>query len=87
MFEIFAVGAGGCVGSVLRFLLTKILPNAAFPVATLAANLIAGFGIGFVTGLDGTAFSLTARQKLLVNTGVWGGLIAGRTLARTVCGA
>jgi CrcB protein len=72
--EILAAGVGGGVGSVFRFLLTKVLPGAAFPFATLAANVVAGFAVGVVAGLDGTAFTLPPKWRLFAVTGVLGGL-------------
>jgi CrcB protein len=74
MKEILAVGIGGGIGSIARFLLTKIIPNATFPFATLAANIIAGFVIGIVAGLDGTVFELPSKWRLFATTGILGGL-------------
>ncbi|MDR1820936.1 MAG: fluoride efflux transporter CrcB [Oscillospiraceae bacterium] len=71
---VFYVGAGGAVGAVLRYLLTRAIPSARFPFATLAANVIAGFLIGFAVGLDGTAFEIPPKSKLVFNTGLLGGL-------------
>jgi CrcB protein len=72
--EILAVAIGGGVGSVFRFLLTKAMPSVAFPFATLAANVVAGFAVGVIVGLDGTAFNLPPRWRLFAVTGVMSGL-------------
>jgi CrcB protein len=72
--NILAVGLGGFIGANQRYLLTKTIPVTAFPFATLAANVLAGLIIGAITGLDGSALSLPPKWKLLVNTGLLGGL-------------
>ncbi|MDR0248076.1 MAG: fluoride efflux transporter CrcB [Oscillospiraceae bacterium] len=74
MKEILAVAAGGSIGSVARYLLTRVVPSAAFPFATLAANIIAGFAVGVLAGLDGTLYALPPRWRLFAVTGVLGGL-------------
>jgi CrcB protein len=74
MKEILAVGIGGFIGSVIRFLLTKAIPGTIFPFATLAANVIAGFAIGAVIGLDGTVFAAPQKLRLFLTTGLLGGL-------------
>ena len=73
MLAFTAVGAGGFIGACLRYGLTKTLSSTAFPLATLCANVIAGFAIGVMLGLD-IASPLPPRLKLFVNTGILGGL-------------
>jgi len=74
MLEVIIVGIGGFIGANIRFLLSKLLNNQTFPYATLLANVSAAFIIGIVLGLTNTSFDLTPRTKLLINTGILGGL-------------
>ncbi|MDR2605989.1 MAG: CrcB family protein [Oscillospiraceae bacterium] len=74
MSNVLAVGLGGFVGANLRYLLTKIIPATGISLATLTANVVAGLLIGVIVGLDGSAFALPPKWKLLVNTGLLGGL-------------
>lgn len=70
------VGIGGFVGSCLRFALTKGMNHLtiSLPFGTLLSNIIAGLLIGFVIGLEESAFSPTPRAKLFLTTGLCGGL-------------
>jgi len=74
MNNFIAVGLGGFIGANLRYALSRVIPGAAFPFATLAANALAGFCIGAVIGLDGGAAALPPKWKLFINTGLLGGL-------------
>ena len=74
MIEILGVGIGGFIGSVLRYLLTKIIPSGFFPFPTLTANILAGFSIGIVAGLDNSVFQLPQKWRLFATTGIFGGL-------------
>jgi CrcB protein len=71
--NILAVGIGGFIGASLRYGLSRALPFAAFPLATLCANAVAGFAIGAMFGLD-AASPVPPKLKLFVNTGILGGL-------------
>lgn len=76
MTELFAVGIGGFIGSCLRFCLSKVF-NAIFvlfPFGTLASNVIAGFAIGFISGLGQQSVSLSSNTKLFLTAGLLGGL-------------
>jgi CrcB protein len=76
MTEILSVGLGGFLGCCFRFGLTKLCApiGAQFPVATLLANVIAGFFIGFFSGLEKSAGWMTPRARLFLTTGMLGGL-------------
>lgn len=71
--QVLWVFIGGGLGSVLRFLISKIswLSNASI-WATFAANLLASILLGFLfaKNLEGL---LSARQRLLLMTGFCGG--------------
>lgn len=70
------VGAGGFIGSCLRYLLSVICKHAgvAFPLGTLLSNVIAGIAIGFIIGLDRQSGLIPPQMKLFLTTGLMGGL-------------
>lgn len=73
--EFVVVALGGAVGSCARYGIGRVLQGAFgnFPAGTLAANVLAGLLIGFVTGLA-AATGMSPRTKLLLTTGLCGGL-------------
>ncbi len=73
MLEFAAVGLGGFIGACLRFALAKALPAFQFPLATLLANVAAGFVIGIIVGLD-SRLGIPPKTKLFLTTGMMGGL-------------
>jgi CrcB protein len=77
MAEIFLVGMGGFVGSVLRYLLSgwihKILDNPWFPYGTLGVNVLGCFLIGFLAGLAEIRGLFTSETRLFMFIGLLGG--------------
>ena len=73
ILEFAAVGAGGFIGSCVRFGLSRLLPATAFPFATLYANVLAGLAICILFGLY-IAAPLPPKLKLFASAGVLGGL-------------
>ncbi len=73
---IIFVGLGGFIGACARYLLCSLLTTALphFPYGTLLSNIIAGFLIGFIIGLERQAPSLSEHAKLFLTTGLMGGL-------------
>jgi len=75
--NVLLVGAGGCVGSVVRYLTVISIDKrlgSVFPFGTIAVNLVGSFILGFLIALlmkkDGT----NAEQwKLFLGTGFCGG--------------
>jgi CrcB protein len=76
MLEFIVVGAGGFLGSCLRYGITKLMEHWAvsLPFGTLLSNVLAGFFIGFIIGLEQQAAAIPARAKLFLTTGLLGGL-------------
>ncbi len=76
MLEFLVVGAGGFFGSCLRYGITRL--SAAFsislPMGTLLSNIIAGFFIGFILGIERQSTAISERAKLFLTTGLLGGL-------------
>ena len=75
MVELLAVGIGGCLGSCLRYAFNKLTENfALIPLGTLLSNVIAGFFIGFIIGLEQQSVKISNNTKLFLTTGLMGGL-------------
>ena len=73
---IFAVAAGGALGSVSRYLLSTLSRGAApdFPWGTLAVNLVGGFAMGAITAYALTKpGALSDTLRLGLTTGILGG--------------
>ncbi len=77
MQQLVWVGLGGCLGSVLRFLVGgwahRLTPWGSFPVGTLAVNVLGCLAIGFLGGLADQRQLLDAGQRLFLMVGVLGG--------------
>jgi len=75
MKELFFVGSGGFIGSVLRYFLSQYIqskPESGFPYGTLAVNIIGCFIIGIVYALFSRG-EITNDWKLFLATGICGG--------------
>jgi CrcB protein len=75
--RVLLVAAGGALGSALRYLVAVAAItwlNPAFPWGTLAVNLLGSFSIGLVQQLATEALVLSEDTRLLLSTGVMGGL-------------
>ena len=74
--QILLVGAGGFLGSVLRYGmygLVSRLPLAAFPYGTLAANLLGCLAIGLLAGLAESRNLIGPDMRLFLFVGLLGG--------------
>ena len=76
MANFFAVGIGGFIGSCFRYIISKWMGNYSmvFPFGTLLSNVIAGFFIGFIIGLEYNSIRIPQKTKLFLTTGLLGGL-------------
>ena len=84
--SLIAIMVGGGVGSALRWGISQRL-NALFPLlppGTLVANIIAGFIIGFATVSFTRLTSFSPAVKLMVTTGLCGGLSTFSTFSEEV---
>jgi CrcB protein len=61
------VGAGGALGAVLRYLVTRRVDATGFPAGTLVVNVVGSFALAFVTFLGADS-----RVLLFVGTGACG---------------
>ena len=82
MLNCLAVGAGGFIGAVLRYLITLIkIPetNSLFP-ATLITNIIGSFALGFLMGLSFSKKELNPYLMIFLKVGVCGGFTTFSTM-------
>ena len=73
---IIAVGLGGFIGSVLRYLVSRLTTGvdfASLPLGTLTVNVLGCFVLGLLSGLFERTGSLSPELKLLLTTGLCGG--------------
>lgn len=77
MTNIFLIGFGGFIGSILRYLASGYVQQASksvdFPYGTLAVNLIGCFIIGFLSQLAEERGVFANQSRLFVFTGILGG--------------
>ena len=81
--NILAVGAGGFIGAVLRYLIGKIpvSENTVFPVKTFAINIIGCLAIGLITVLASKNSNIDQRWILFLKVGLCGGFTTFSTFA------
>lgn len=84
-FELFAVGAGGAIGAVLRYLVSgwvqQLAPLGAFPLGTLAVNVLGCAVLGALGGLAEARSVLGPGARLFVFLGILGGFTTFSTFA------
>ena len=71
--NVFLVGLGGAIGSVLRYIISQILKNQNFPYSTLIINITGSMIIGLVFGLSMKYANWDAAWKTLLTAGFCGG--------------
>jgi len=74
MRELLLVFIGGGLGSVLRFLFNKLIPNGSFPYSTLTVNMIGSFFIGLIIGYLISNNMLKSDYYYFLIIGICGGL-------------
>ena len=81
--NILAVGLGGALGAVCRYLLGQVIPKlgSGFPLATFAVNLLGCFVIGLVVGIAGRHTDIDPRLILFLQTGICGGFTTFSTFS------
>lgn len=75
MIECIAVGLGGFIGAVCRYLigLIPIKEGITFPIKTLIINIIGSFIIGMIAALAVKNNTLNPRLVLFIKAGICGG--------------
>ncbi|MGP0594813.1 fluoride efflux transporter CrcB [Nitrospira sp. T9] len=75
--QLFWVGLGGFLGSVGRFVISgffnRLSPTLAFPIGTLAVNILGCFLIGLLHGLAESRNMLGTDTRIFLFIGVLGG--------------
>ncbi|MDR0536682.1 MAG: fluoride efflux transporter CrcB [Tannerellaceae bacterium] len=83
--NILLVGAGGALGSILRYSISSFAgrfePTSGFPFATLTVNIAGCLLIGLLAGVEGRHPWLGANMKLLLVSGFCGGYTTFSTLS------
>ncbi|MDO4942488.1 MAG: fluoride efflux transporter CrcB [Lachnospiraceae bacterium] len=75
MLECIAVGAGGFIGAVCRYLIGLIPLNtsSSFPVKTFVINIVGSFLIGMIAAMAVKDHSFNSRLVLFLKVGICGG--------------
>ncbi len=81
---IFAVGAGSCLGGILRFVLSRVIQcncTGTFPWGTLTVNLLGCLLLGMLYGLADSHFKLSDAMRMFLTVGFCGGFTTFSTFA------
>lgn len=81
---ILLVGAGGFIGSVARYYVSKLnIISGVFslPVGTLLVNVLGSFVLGVLVGLAGRSPALTQEWRLFLMVGLCGGFTTFSTFS------
>ena len=83
MKQLLLVFIGGGTGSVLRYLIGKLLNNSqtGIPYGTFTANIIGSLLIGFILGFAAKNEAISQSSTLLLATGFCGGFTTFSTFA------
>ncbi len=76
MKQLLLVGLGGCIGSILRYLLAGLNLTWHFlsiPMGTLTVNVAGSFIIGFLVGISAKTDLISNDLRLLLMVGFCGG--------------
>lgn len=83
MWNIIAVGLGGFVGAVCRYLigLISVSESTIFPIKTFAINIIGCLAIGMITMIASKNSAISSYLILFLKVGVCGGFTTFSTFA------
>ena len=83
MRAVVAVGVGGFLGTVCRYLMTliPISEKTAFPVVTLTINILGSLLIGILAGLTAKYEGMNADLMAFLRVGICGGFTTFSTFA------
>ena len=77
IYQLIAVGLGGMIGSIIRFLfsgwLQTLSKSWSFPVGTLGVNILGCFIIGILGGYSESIESFSPEWRVFLMIGVLGG--------------
>ena len=69
---VLLVGLGGAIGSMLRYLVTEIIPSEHMPYGTISVNLVGSMLLGIMFGAIAADVIINQNYVLLFGTGVLG---------------
>lgn len=78
------VGAGGCIGTILRYILGGIpykFLDTSFPFGTLLVNFIGAFLIGYFMEISLTRSTISDTTRMFVAIGILGGFTTFSTFS------
>ena len=85
MINVLLVGAGGFVGSALRYITTEMvhraIPRHLFPAGTLTVNILGCLALGFFVGAGEIRHVMGQRARMLMLVGAMGGFTTFSTFA------
>lgn len=81
LINCLAVGAGGFVGSILRYLCGLIPSDSAFPLATFAINVVGSFCLAFIAALVLKGTIDNEQLSLMLRVGLCGGFTTFSTFS------
>ncbi len=81
LLNCLVVGLGGFVGSILRYLVSALVPSASFPWATLAVNVVGSFVLAVVAGLALRGVVPNEHVSLMLRVGLCGGFTTMSTFS------
>ena len=89
MLQLLYVGIGGFIGAALRYLVSlgsnKIILSQ-MPYGTLFVNFLGGILIGLIMELSLTSDAISPNMRLLLTTGIMGGLTTFSTFSYETIG-
>jgi fluoride exporter len=83
-YQIIAVGLGGMIGSIGRYLTVKSIDEkfaSTFPYGTLTVNILGSLILGFIFALISRKAGLAEHWRLFFGTGICGGFTTFSALA------
>ena len=81
MKQIIAIAAGGAVGSVLRYLISRIPFLSMFPWSTLLVNMVGSFLLGLFFALAGSRVVVSQETHAFASIGLLGGFTTFSTFS------
>jgi CrcB protein len=69
---VLLVGLGGAIGSILRYLITEIIPSNQMPYGTITVNLLGSMLLGIMFGAIAADAIINQDYVLLFGTGLLG---------------
>ncbi len=81
MSHVLAVAVGGALGSVLRYLISRIPLLSSFPWTTLLVNLVGSLLLGLFMAVAGERTTLSKESQAFISIGLLGGFTTFSTFS------